>query len=873
MTTPNGEGVVTSDDAPWLPNFWFVTGAGDGGVGSLLDRTQPNITSLLQSSVQSSANWLGSSAAVFDGLNAALGLPLGIVEALVKRLFGVDIPITEMTQALDLIREVPILSDLIEIITGVEDGDENDLGSFFLGIRNAFAGIDLSDPGSILTAIAAAIAEALDDVPLIGPIVEALIGHSGDLGDLSSWAGALLGGESPLNALNLFNLGNIFGSLSIGNLTLDQQELLDNPDFRDAVSIQGGGIWIWDETDGYEVPGCANVIANSILRQLMSNTIAVAEGDDIDISVRSKWSGLTYTGTAPIKLQVVELLYDHVTETFATMGTHDVVATPSPGANQSTWTLLSGAYVVPASVSHIALQLHVGANATGGTIKFDKGSAKKTGLLQIPWTEDLPDSLQDLLNGAQETIDAVIEGITGLSSIGGLITDLMDALRNIPGTSVHGAGGLPNVIDTFTTMWDNVTSALRLFGVNNVGLDELADAAQNTSSDAGSAFQQSVVNQNVLAIRTNNSVIGGLERTTVANMNLSDLGTGATPLSFGVTQTASAIGLCRMPESDTKGVLYFRTSGTTSVSGFYLNFGKMALDGTVTHLFQSANLIGQLTSGWQWQSYTFPGVSQIVHNASEVLVVEYIVTGTGTVTIAGLPMAWQTDNHPTATTARTGATRNTGGGTPTLSNTGFNFSGNTPYTGLGRATVPADYVPPQVDTFPNSGAYSYPLPGWLQVGDLVDYGALGSGGGGGAGGYGLPNAGGNAGNWQSGTLVVGTHVAPGATITGSVGGAAGGGINPFTLDAGDNGNSTTIVVPGFGTITATGGTGGGRSGTSGVTGKAAGNRTVGDFTMFGGGAAGQNQSGNPPGGGGGSGYPASGFASGKGKVWFRARQA
>ncbi|MGC7272837.1 hypothetical protein RA983_21110, partial [Mycobacteroides abscessus subsp. abscessus] len=51
------------------------------------------------------------------------------------------------------LKKVPILDDLIELITGVEDGDESDLGTWALGIRNALQGIDLSNPGSILTAI------------------------------------------------------------------------------------------------------------------------------------------------------------------------------------------------------------------------------------------------------------------------------------------------------------------------------------------------------------------------------------------------------------------------------------------------------------------------------------------------------------------------------------------------------------------------------------------------------------------------------------------------------------------------------------------------------------------------------------------------
>lgn len=46
--------------------------------------------------------------------------------------------------------DVFIIGDLVELITGIEDGDPNDLGSFFLGIRNAIFGLDLSNPGAII---------------------------------------------------------------------------------------------------------------------------------------------------------------------------------------------------------------------------------------------------------------------------------------------------------------------------------------------------------------------------------------------------------------------------------------------------------------------------------------------------------------------------------------------------------------------------------------------------------------------------------------------------------------------------------------------------------------------------------------------------
>ncbi|WP_280835730.1 hypothetical protein [Mycolicibacterium frederiksbergense] len=58
--------------------------------------------------------------------------------------------LVEWRQNLDAIladvKDWPLIGDLIEAITGVEDGDLNDLGTFFLNVRNFLASINFLDP-------------------------------------------------------------------------------------------------------------------------------------------------------------------------------------------------------------------------------------------------------------------------------------------------------------------------------------------------------------------------------------------------------------------------------------------------------------------------------------------------------------------------------------------------------------------------------------------------------------------------------------------------------------------------------------------------------------------------------------------------------
>jgi hypothetical protein len=92
------------------------------------------------------------------------------------------------------------------------------------------------------------------------------------------------------------------------NLSHNEPNLLSNPTFEGEASVAGSGIWFWDETEGHDSPGSTSVVADGAFKKLMSNAVAVSEGQMLHASVWSKWSGLTYTGLDPIKLQIVGLL-------------------------------------------------------------------------------------------------------------------------------------------------------------------------------------------------------------------------------------------------------------------------------------------------------------------------------------------------------------------------------------------------------------------------------------------------------------------------------------------------------------------------------------------------------------------------------------
>lgn len=296
---------------------------------------------------------------------------------------------------------------------------------------------------SLFTGFTDLLSGAFDPVSAWGDIITNVINP---LGLITS----ILDPNAPLNALNLFNIGNLLGSIGIGQLSLDQPNLLDNPDFREAISVQGGGIWTYDDTKGRTVPGSAKVTGASVLRQLMSNAIKVSENDDMHLSIFLQWAGLTYTGTQPLKLQVVRLLYSSISQSFATMGTDTIATIDNPSATQSTWIEFDDDYTVPANTSHIAMQLTMEGTVSAGSAWWDDAEVIKTGLLQIPWVSGLSTQLSTFLANFQDTWDAIVHALGGVGP-GFDISDVQTYLAEIP-------SAFQEITDVVTDFFNEPTS-------------------------------------------------------------------------------------------------------------------------------------------------------------------------------------------------------------------------------------------------------------------------------------------------------------------------------------------------------------------------------------------------------------------------------
>ncbi|BBZ09854.1 glycine-rich domain-containing protein [Mycobacterium branderi] len=618
-------------------------------------------------------------------------------------------------------------------------------------------------------------------------------------------------------------------------------ELLWAPGFDTAASVSARAPQItWDGTTGRTNPGSLLIQPDgAYLYSDVGNPIPVTPGEQLAMSIWAKWAGLVYTGTNPIRLEVLQYK-------FAGMQVPQRVSSvvlaefTNPPASQSVWQQLSQTFTVPidGSVDTVFLRPLVDAIATAGQVWFDDGSVKKV--------NTIPSNL----------------------------------LSGVPASAINGIQGIEDIGSTIQNTWDNLATtlanALNLSGVSSSGnpLSTVTQAVQSTAHVTVNAMTLAQNATNTLGIQDNRAVSAGLEETVESNMSLQSLGSGSAPSTVTATQSASAGGFLRASQAKTLGFHQWWGYYSGTVTAFYLNFAKMDSSGNITPLFSSGDLHTNLSTTGQWNVYTFPYADEIPVNPGDVILVEYQVVGSGTVYIAGLGQSWQT-NHPSANTKQTGFTRNTGSSGPTALSSGITYTGNTPYVGLGVSNIPPNYQPPVTSTYTAAGQYTFTLPPWMVAGNKLDLAGVGGGGAGqGEQGY-SGGQGGSAGSWNVGTLVVGTDIAPGGTITVTVGAGGPQQIQYFT--AGLPGTATTFQWTDPGgtqhTLTCPGGAGGSGIPTSQY-GASPGNETYNGVIYYGGGTANESFAGSAPGGGGGGAAPYSfGGAGADGQAWIRAYQS
>jgi hypothetical protein len=779
---------------------------------------------------------------------------------------------------------------------------------------------DFSSPQAFLMSLWNAV------LALPGALIQVFLGLGSSTGiDFTSVSGffnSILGILQGVFA-SLFNPLAGFGQ--IGQVLLN---LLPNPTFDTANSIQGFNVFNWVGSIFHDTGGSATVLANGSLREMISDPATpVAPGQVLNISQWVKWTGVNATGAAfKVAINTFSDLKGQVEVAQTTIATISNPAPASSNPSEANFIEMTGTYTVPASgVKAVRMHLIVTENVISGQSWWSDAGLLATQKMQPNFIEDLVEKLFHIdLNGffdavglknlenigmiAQTKITGLVDDFKGLiGAVAGIfdgsatLQDIIDRLVNlvggffdaswlfnilgiptIPSTNVAGIGGAFDIGQTIQDTWDFLWSGFnQLFGIGKSPA-QLANSAQNVSAAALLAISQAEENSTILAIRNNTPLYVGVDEATESTFLMTDLIGSTDPPNFAVTQSTATMGYIRISQAALKGFVSWFGKGFTSITAAYVDIYKVdTVTGVHTLVHSSNDQSGMIGGSWGYLQYFLPEANRITAIPGDVFGIELRVVGAGTHTIAGKNITWLPTNSLVRPKSLASA-RNAGTGVApsTIADGTITYSGNQPWFGFGIVTgdiPPAVYLPRE-KSFIAAGPYAYDIPSWANVIDVV---AVGGGGGGQAGtGALISGDGGSPGTWTSKSLRRGTDFPTAATVlSGVVGNGGHGGSVSVLGENGDPGVATTCNYSSTNLVTAAGG--GGGTGFVNPDGAGPGNFSYKGKTYFGGqttdGPVIDAKSGSAPGGAGpgGQGVFIVGSAGGNGasgSIWFVANQ-
>ena len=309
------------------------------------------------------------------------------------------------------------------------------------------------------------------DLRWLGDFTGGLAGGGG----LSDWVSGLLGFGYASSGIPVVGTGQVGSS---------PMNLLINPLFATANAFLGGMGISWDGSQSHSATGGSarfDVTGNTM--SLVGNAIAVIPGDILDLSIWTKWDGLSAGGAAPISLMLEA--YDAF-DNLIPSASQIISGVVSPGA-ASGWIPLAGSYEVDDPlVKTIAPRFNVTNLVTAGTVWFDDGGVFKPNLV-------LPTDILGPLPGVGNLADDWDELLVTLG--GPTLTDLINRFQNINGAGQLNAASLYNITNIPVILQNRVTGLvadladrLRISGTNGADdFDRLMGAFNATTSLSSTA--------------------------------------------------------------------------------------------------------------------------------------------------------------------------------------------------------------------------------------------------------------------------------------------------------------------------------------------------------------------------------------------------
>jgi hypothetical protein len=198
---------------------------------------------------------------------------------------------------------------------------------------------------------------------------------TGDWSDLTTAMQDIL--QSIFGSSTQWGLVNSIPAPAVVNVSQNIQPVFD---FPNPASVSATGQWSWDgghDHTGITGSGSAKAVCNGVLQALKGIPGAVQAGQVVTATAWVMWSGLAYTGSNPIQLQLIP--YSQSGSELVAGTAFEVTQLASP-ASSGSWTELTGTYTVPSSgVNAVQLRLVVAGNASAGSVWWDDCEANVTG--------------------------------------------------------------------------------------------------------------------------------------------------------------------------------------------------------------------------------------------------------------------------------------------------------------------------------------------------------------------------------------------------------------------------------------------------------------------------------------------------------------
>lgn len=253
--------------------------------------------------------------------------------------------------------------------------------------------------------------------------------------------------EAPptIDQIRQWMVTNLFGPVAPGRIQQlpwahlggGTAELLDDPGFDSSATFNAGDPNITRNAEfGRSKPGSAQIVANGAAHLVVSNLIAVEQGEKLPVGVWVFYEELV-ASAAPVRVSV-RAYHRNADDSLTLLSTTQVAALTATSGESADhpdqdddWVWLGGTYAVPGpvgglTVTDVVLEAKVTEDATGGTINVDDATVTKTrdGLPQ-DWILNLVPDLASVWNGVAGTVETIMTSL-GLTPSGTFWDDLFD---------------------------------------------------------------------------------------------------------------------------------------------------------------------------------------------------------------------------------------------------------------------------------------------------------------------------------------------------------------------------------------------------------------------------------------------------------------